>query len=124
MIVSAQTAVTGFNKFGSSGVVEEDKRRNFCKKFYYERIGESVEIHYYRMKITRLFLPSPLNIKQQEYCEDNEILQRATESIYRTVCNTECNMLFFQPKKTCAMFHRYKNGSTDKKYPWMIISFI
>lgn len=52
----------------------------------------------------------------EEYCEDNGIPQKATESMYRTVFNTEFNMSFFQPKKDlCDVCHRYENGSTDEK---------
>lgn len=130
--ISAQTVRTVFNKLGSSGVVSEDKRGKACKNSMLDEsvkqsirdhinCFQTVESHYCRPKSSRLFLPPTLNICKmyhlyEEYCEDNGIPQKATESMYRTVFNTEFNMSFFQPKKDlCDVCHRYENGSTDEK---------
>ena len=109
--ISAQTVRTVFNKIGSSGVVSEDKRGKVCKNCMLDKsvkqsirdhinCFETVESYYCRQKTKRLFLPPTLNISKmyemyEEYCEDNDIPQKATESMYRTVFNTEFNMSFF-----------------------------
>nr|CAH7758741.1 unnamed protein product [Callosobruchus chinensis] len=130
--ISAQTVRAVFNKLGSSGVVSEDKRGKVCKNSMLDEsvkqsirkhinCFETVESHYCRLKSERLFLPPTLNISKmyqlyEEYCKDNGIPHKATESMYRTVFNTEFNLSFFQPKKNlCDICHRYENGSTDEK---------
>nr|CAH7733003.1 unnamed protein product [Callosobruchus chinensis] len=130
--ISAQTVRTVFNKLGSSGVVSEDKRGKVCKNSMLDEsvkqsirdhinCFETVESHYCRLKSERLFLIPTLNISKmyqlyEEYCKDNCIPHKATESMYRTVFNTEFNLSFFQPKKDlCDICHRYENGSTDEK---------
>ncbi|CAH1993850.1 unnamed protein product [Acanthoscelides obtectus] len=53
---------------------------------------------------------------ESKYCDENGIQRKATESVYRTVFNTEFNLSFFQPKKDlCDMCHRYENGSKEEK---------
>lgn len=82
---------------------------------------ETFESHYCRSKTKRLFLPLTLHICKMyhlyEGCwADNGIPRKATESMYRTIFNTEFNVPFFQPQKDlCDICPRYENGSAEEK---------
>ncbi|XP_072395672.1 uncharacterized protein [Diabrotica undecimpunctata] len=130
--ISAQMIRTVINKIGSTGVVREDKRGKVCKNSMLDEsvkqsirdhinCFETVESHYCRQKTTRLYLPATLNISKmyslyEEYCQNNNIEQKATESLYRTIFNTEFNMSFFRPKKDlCDTCHDYEHSSAEEK---------
>nr|CAI5847551.1 unnamed protein product [Callosobruchus analis] len=51
-----------------------------------------------------------------EYCQDNNITNISTESIYRQIFNTEFNLSFFIPKKDlCDTCHNFENLPVEKK---------
>lgn len=130
--ISGQMIQTVFAKIGSSGVVLEDRRGKACKN---SKLDDSVkdsvrshidsfqtiESHYCRKSTERKYLPPTLNISRmyllyQEYCQENNIPNIATESIYRQIFNTEYNISFFQPKKDwCDICHKYESLPVEQK---------
>lgn len=130
--ISAQTVRTVFNKVGSAGTVMEDKRGKACKNSQLDNVVhqsvrdhinkfETIKSHYCRQKTSRLYLPATLSIAKmytlyQEYCLENNIQLQATESMYRSIFNTQFNMAFSQPKKDlCDTCHRYDNANVEEK---------
>lgn len=129
--ISAQVVKTVFKKMGSTGIVAEDRRGRACKNSKLDdsikqsvrdhiNLFETVESHYCRKNTSKRFLPPSLNISKmyglyQEHCEKHNV-PPATESIYRTIFNSEFNFSFFIPKKDiCDLCSRYNEGTIEEK---------
>lgn len=118
--ISAQTVRTVFNKTNSAGNIAKDQRGKACKNSMLDEsvkksvrdhinMFEIVDSHYCRAKTERKYLPPTLNISKmfmmyEEYCVENNIARKATESMYRQIFTTEFNISFFYPRKICVMF--------------------
>lgn len=54
----------------------------------------------------------------REHCEDNNISEVATESIYRQIFCSEFKLSFFQPKKDlCDICYKYDTSTKDDPHP-------
>lgn len=130
--ISGQMVQTTFAKIGTTGVVLQDRRGKACKNSKLEESVkesvrdhinsfETVESHYCRKSSSRKYLPSTLNVSKmfsmyQEYCQENNISQIASQSIYRQVFDKEFNLSFFKPKKDlCDLCHKYETSSGQQK---------
>ncbi|CAH2012920.1 unnamed protein product [Acanthoscelides obtectus] len=116
----------------SAGYIKEDQRGKACKNSMLDEsvkqsvrnhimLFETIDSHYCRQKTERKYLPPTLNVCKmyalyEEFCLDNNIERRATESMYRHIFTTEFNISFFLPKKDlCDVCHSYENRLTDEK---------
>ncbi|CAH1967789.1 unnamed protein product [Acanthoscelides obtectus] len=132
LCISAQVVKTVIKKLGSTGVISADKRGKVCKNSQIDDTVKQtvrnhinsfdfIESHYCRINTSRLYLPPTLNISKmyvlyEEYCNDNNIKDTATESMYRTIFVEEFNISFFKPKKDlCDICHAYENSSEEEK---------
>ena len=132
LCISAQTVRTVYGKMGSAGLVAEDKRGKVCKNSLIDESikqtirdhinsFETIESHYCRKNNSRVYLPPTLSISKmfslyQEFCEEQNITQNATESMYRSIFSSEFNISFFKPKKDlCDSCHKYENSTSDEK---------
>ncbi|KAI4462947.1 dna-directed rna polymerases i ii and iii subunit rpabc2 [Holotrichia oblita] len=53
-----------------------------------------------------------------EYCEENNVTEVATQSMYREIFNTEYNFSFFVPKKDlCDICNKYDTADVQQKQP-------
>lgn len=132
LCISGQTVRTVFNKMNSAGNVNEDQRGKACKNSMLDKsvkqsvrdhmnMFETIDSHYCRQKTERKYLPPTLNIYKmftlyEEYCLENNVEKKATESMYRHIFTTEFNMSFFLPKKDlCDVCHSYENSLPEGK---------
>lgn len=131
--ISESWLTTALAKMQSSGAVISDERgkhknrpatikqeikdsvRNHIKMF------PTVPSHYTRKDSQKKYLEEGLSIQKlfrlyTDFCNENKIIERATQRQYRDIFNQEFNIGFFKPKKDqCEICSVYDLGNTEKK---------
>lgn len=130
--ISSQMIRTAYNKLNAANVVTSDQRGKACRNSQLDEsvknsirshieMFQPIESHYCRKNSSRVYLPPNLNISKmyrmyEDYCQENDIRKKATESMYRHVFSTEYNISFFAPKKDlCDICHKYDNSNSQEK---------
>lgn len=131
--ISETWVTTALAKMQYSGTVNSDERgkhknrpatikkeikdtvRNHIKMF------PTVPSHYTRKDSQKTYLEEGLSIQKMfrlytDFCNENKIIEKATQRQYRDIFNQEFNIGFFKPKKDqCEICSVYDIGNTEKK---------